>query len=67
MIMGGAIYRFNTFLVGFNPGEGWHYFPSVSEIMITVGIVAFELMAYNIFVKRFPGTAGSQTRQLMED
>jgi Ni/Fe-hydrogenase subunit HybB-like protein len=54
MIMGGAIYRFNTFLVGFNPGEGWHYFPSVSEIMITVGIVAFELMAYNIFVKRFP-------------
>ena len=36
------------------PGPGWHYFPAIPEILITLGIVAIELMAYLYFVKRFP-------------
>ena len=54
MIMAGALYRFDTFLVAFNPGVGYHYFPSASEIMITVGIISIEIMAYLIFVKKLP-------------
>ncbi|MDA8140613.1 MAG: Ni/Fe-hydrogenase cytochrome b subunit [Desulfobacteraceae bacterium] len=54
MLLAGALYRFDTYLVGFNPGPGWHYFPALPEILITVGIVAIELMAYLYFVKRYP-------------
>ncbi len=54
MLLAGAIYRFDTYLVGFNPGPGWHYFPALPEIMITIGIMAIELMAYLYFVKRYP-------------
>lgn len=54
MLLAGAIYRFNVFLIGFDPGPGWHYFPSFSEIMITLGIIAIEIMAYMVFVKKLP-------------
>jgi len=54
MLLGGALYRFDTFLVAFDPGLGYHYFPSASEIMITVGIISIEIMAYLIFVKKLP-------------
>ena len=51
---GGALYRFNTYIVGFDPGTGWQYFPSVPEMMITLGIIAVEIMGYLWFVKRMP-------------
>jgi Ni/Fe-hydrogenase subunit HybB-like protein len=54
MLLAGSVYRFNTFLVGFNPGPGWHYFPAFAEIMITVGVIAFEIMMYILFVRKFP-------------
>ncbi len=54
LVLGGALLRFNTFLIGFNPGEGWHYFPAASEIIITLGIITGELMLYLIFVKKLP-------------
>lgn len=54
MLLAGSLYRFNVYLVGFNPGPGWVYFPAFGEVMITVGVVAFELMGYLYFVKRFP-------------
>ncbi len=54
MVLAGSIYRFDTFLVAFNPGPGWHYFPSISEIFITLGIISVEIMAYLYFVKRLP-------------
>ncbi len=54
LLLAGSLYRFNAFLIGFNPGTGWHYFPAVPEILITLGIVAIELMAYLYFVKKFP-------------
>ena len=54
MLFAGAAYRFDAFLVTYNPGPGYSYFPSVPEIMITLGIVALELMLYLIFVKRLP-------------
>jgi Ni/Fe-hydrogenase subunit HybB-like protein len=54
LLLAGAIYRFNVFLVGYNPGPGWSYFPALPEILITLGIVALELMGYLYFVKRYP-------------
>jgi Ni/Fe-hydrogenase subunit HybB-like protein len=54
LLLGGSLFRFDAFLVGFNPGPGWTYFPAFSELMITVGIVALELMLYLIFVKKLP-------------
>jgi Ni/Fe-hydrogenase subunit HybB-like protein len=54
LLLGGSLFRFDAFLIGFNPGPGWTYFPAFSELMITVGIVALELMLYLIFVKKLP-------------
>lgn len=58
LALGGTLYRFDTFLVGFNPGAGWHYFPSVPEILVSVGLVAIELAAYIAIVKTFPILSG---------
>ncbi|MCB4204019.1 Ni/Fe-hydrogenase cytochrome b subunit [Deferribacterales bacterium Es71-Z0220] len=54
ILFGGGLYRMNVYIIGFNPGYGWRYFPSFSEFMITLGIVAFEVLLYLIFVKMFP-------------
>jgi Ni/Fe-hydrogenase subunit HybB-like protein len=54
MLLAGAMYRFNAFLIGFDPGPGWQYFPSFSEIMITLGVISVEIMAYMVFVKKMP-------------
>jgi Ni/Fe-hydrogenase subunit HybB-like protein len=54
MLLAGALYRFDLFLVAFDPGSGWRYFPAFSEIMITVGIISAEILGYMIFVKKLP-------------
>jgi Ni/Fe-hydrogenase subunit HybB-like protein len=54
----GAVYRFDTFLVAFNPGPGWHYFPSVPELFTTLGLVAIEIAIYVAVVKTFPILSG---------
>lgn len=54
MLFAGSLYRFNAFLITYDPGPGFSYFPSVPEIMVTAGVVAIELMAYLFVVKRFP-------------
>jgi Ni/Fe-hydrogenase subunit HybB-like protein len=55
----GALYRVDTFLVAFQPQEGWSYFPSVGEILVTLGLVATETMVYLVVVRKFPILAGS--------
>jgi Ni/Fe-hydrogenase subunit HybB-like protein len=54
IVLGGALYRFNVYLIGFNPGQGWTYFPSLIEFLITVGIIALELLGYQVLVKLCP-------------
>jgi Ni/Fe-hydrogenase subunit HybB-like protein len=56
--LAGAFYRFDTYLVAFNPGPGWHYFPSVPEMFISFGLIALELAAYIAIVKWFPILGG---------
>ncbi len=54
MLFAGSLYRFNAFLITFDPGPGYSYFPSVPEIMVTAGMVALEIMAFLFVVKKFP-------------
>lgn len=56
--LAGGLYRFDTYLVAFNPGPGWHYFPSVQEMFISIGLIAMELAVYVAIVKRFPILGG---------
>jgi Ni/Fe-hydrogenase subunit HybB-like protein len=62
MLLGGALYRFNTYLIAFNPGAGWSYFPAVPELMVTVGLVSFEVMAYIVIIRRFPILRGERPK-----
>ena len=54
LIIAGSLYRIDTFLVAFNPGPNWSYFPSVGEILVSVGLVAFEILGYIALVRFFP-------------
>jgi len=54
LVLGAFMLRVNGYLVGFHNGEGWHYFPVLPELLFTVGLIAFELLAYIVLVKFLP-------------
>jgi Ni/Fe-hydrogenase subunit HybB-like protein len=54
LLLAGSIYRMNVYLIGYHPGPDWNYFPSVAELLITIGMFSFEIVLYLIFVKRLP-------------
>lgn len=58
LALAGGVYRFDTFLTAFNPGQGWHYFPSIPELFITLGLVALEIAVYVALVRIFPILTG---------
>jgi len=60
LMLGGMLLRINGFLVGYQTGDGWHYFPSFAELMVTVGIIAFEILAYIVIVRKFPVLPAAQ-------
>jgi Ni/Fe-hydrogenase subunit HybB-like protein len=57
-LAGGALYRVDAFLTAYRPGQGWVYFPSYFALLVTLGIVATETVAYVLLVRRFPVLAG---------
>jgi Ni/Fe-hydrogenase subunit HybB-like protein len=54
LMLGGFLLRINGYLVGYETGSGFHYFPSVPELLVTIGLVAFEILAYIVFVRLLP-------------
>jgi Ni/Fe-hydrogenase subunit HybB-like protein len=54
ILLSGILYRLNCYLVGYDPGQGWRYFPSMGEVLVTLGIVALHLVLYLVFVKNLP-------------
>lgn len=58
LVLAGALYRFNSYLVAYNPGANWTYFPNLPELLITLGAIALEIAVYIYIVKRFPILAG---------
>ena len=61
LIVAGTLYRFDTYLVAFMPGENFSYFPTVPEMFVTIGIVAIEILLYVALVTVFPILAGKPT------
>ena len=59
LILGGALYRFDTFLVAFRPGAHYSYFPSLGELMATTGLVSMEILAYILIIHYFPIMSGA--------
>jgi Ni/Fe-hydrogenase subunit HybB-like protein len=60
MLVAGALYRIDGYLIACDPGNGWIYFPSVGELMVTIGIFALEIMLYLIFIKKLPVLSGAR-------
>jgi Ni/Fe-hydrogenase subunit HybB-like protein len=54
LILSGAVLRFNAFITGFNPPAGYVYFPSVIELLVSIGLIALEVVGFIYIVKRFP-------------
>lgn len=54
LMAGGALLRLNGFLIGYQTGDGFNYFPAFPELMVTVGMFAVEVLAYIIITRRFP-------------
>lgn len=54
MLLAGSLYRIDAYLVAYQTGPGWSYFPSWPELMVTVGIIAAEILGYVIFVRYLP-------------
>lgn len=59
MVIAGALYRFDAYLVAWNPGGNFSYFPSVLEQLMTYGVIALEIMGYVWFVRTFPILGGA--------
>jgi len=54
LMAGGVLLRINAFLVGYMTGAGWNYFPSVPEMLVTIGMFAIEVLGYIVITRRFP-------------
>jgi Ni/Fe-hydrogenase subunit HybB-like protein len=54
MLIAGSLYRIDAFIVAYYPGEQFSYFPSLTEMLVTVGIFAFEILAYMVFAAFLP-------------
>ncbi len=56
MLFAGALYRFNAFLIGWTPNanDTVIYFPSSQELLVSIGIIAMEILGYILFVKLLP-------------
>ena len=54
ILAAGSLYRLDAYLMAVRPGNGWTYFPSAPELMITIGIVCLEIMLYLLFIKTLP-------------
>jgi Ni/Fe-hydrogenase subunit HybB-like protein len=56
LLVAGSLFRLNLYIIGYHPlaGGNWSYFPSVTEILVTLGIFSLEVILYLIFVKRLP-------------
>lgn len=54
LMTGAFLLRINAYIVGYSTGLGWSYFPSVPELMVTIGIIAIEILGYIVLVRYLP-------------
>lgn len=58
LLFSGALYRFDTYLVAYQPSPGWRYFPTPTEILFSITLGAIGVTVYVLFVKLFPILSG---------
>lgn len=58
LLLAAVIYRIDALMIGQAHGN-WSYFPSAPEILVTVGIISFEILLYLVFIKMFPVLEGA--------
>lgn len=54
MALGGIVYRLSAFLIAYQTGAGWTYFPSLGELIVTVGLISFEVLGIILAVRLLP-------------
>ncbi|MCX7946377.1 MAG: Ni/Fe-hydrogenase cytochrome b subunit [Hydrogenophilus sp.] len=61
LLLAASLLRLNSFLIAYQTvigvdtvGVNYRYFPSLAEIMVTVGMFAIEVLGYIIITRRFP-------------
>lgn len=54
MAIAGLVYRLSAFLVAYDTGAGWHYFPSLGEMTVTLGLIAFEVLFIILAIRLLP-------------
>jgi Ni/Fe-hydrogenase subunit HybB-like protein len=53
-VAAGAIYRTDAYITVYRPAPGWVYFPSLGELLVTVGMAALGLALYIAISRLFP-------------
>jgi Ni/Fe-hydrogenase subunit HybB-like protein len=59
MALAGITYRLSAYLIAYETGQGWSYFPSLGELAVTIGLIAFEVLAFIVCVKLLPVLPGA--------
>ncbi len=54
MALAGILYRLDAYLVAYDTGAGWRYFPSMGELSVTIGLIALEILAFIIAIRVLP-------------
>jgi Ni/Fe-hydrogenase subunit HybB-like protein len=54
MAIGGILYRIDAYLVAYDTGAGWRYFPSIGELATTIGLIAVEILGFIIAIRLLP-------------
>jgi Ni/Fe-hydrogenase subunit HybB-like protein len=60
-LLAGAMYRVDTYLVAYDPGPGARYFPSVGEILVTLGLASLGVAGFLLISKKLPILAVGET------
>jgi len=54
LMLGGALLRINGYLIGYETGGNFNYFPSIWEIIGTAAMFSIEVLGYIYITRRFP-------------
>lgn len=54
LLSAGALYRLNAFFFGYMAFAGWKYYPSVVELIFTIGLIALEVLLFILLVRTMP-------------
>jgi len=61
LLVGAAMYRVDLAIVAYQPGDGYAYFPSMEEILLSFGLIAIEVAGYILLIKLLPVLSGAST------